>query len=118
MGASIQFGFPKAADILMPYRQKRSFAYLQCMARDLNKARDNSTGANGKRTTVTGTSGENNLAGELAADAYNIVAALGFLLLAYWVLFRNLPVKLFTLGLVTTALIALNVVVAVQVKSG
>jgi hypothetical protein len=84
------------------------------MARDLNKARDNSTGTNGNRTDVTGTPGRNSLVGELAADAYNIVAALGFLLLAYWVLFRNLPVELFTLGLVATALITLNVVVAVR----
>jgi hypothetical protein len=85
------------------------------MARDLNKARDNSTGTNGKRTNVTrDPDGSTGLVAELAADAYNIVAALGFLLIAYWVLFRNLPVELFTLGLVTTALIALNVVVAVR----
>jgi uncharacterized protein YqfA (UPF0365 family) len=50
----------------------------------------------------------------LAADAYNIVVALVCLSLAYWVLFRNLPVELFTLGLVATVLIAVNAVVAVR----
>jgi hypothetical protein len=90
------------------------------MARDLNKARDNSVGTNGERTDIPGdsTGRTTGLAGELAADAYNIVAALGFLSVAYWVLFRNLPVELFTLGLVATALIAVNVVVAVRDWSG
>ncbi|NHN60547.1 MULTISPECIES: hypothetical protein [Halorussus] len=54
------------------------------------------------------------LAGELAADAYNIVVALVCLSIAYYALFRNLPAELFTLGLVTSALIAVNVVVAVR----
>ncbi|UPW01616.1 hypothetical protein M0R88_05815 [Halorussus gelatinilyticus] len=68
-----------------------------------------------ERTDVAGdASGDTGLASELAADAYNIVAALGLLLTAYWLVFRNLPVELFTLGLVTTALIAVNVVVAVK----
>ncbi|WP_276299658.1 hypothetical protein [Halorussus lipolyticus] len=85
------------------------------MARDLNKARDNSVGTNGERNSAgDSTGGTTGLAGELAADAYNIVAAIGFLSVAYWVLFRNLPAELFTLGLVATALIAVNVVVAVR----
>jgi len=86
------------------------------MARDLNKARDSSVGTNGEGPDAAGeASGDTTgLVGELAADAYNIVAALGFLLTAYWLVFRNLPVELFTLGLVTTALIAVNVVVAVR----
>ncbi|WP_135853388.1 hypothetical protein [Halorussus salinus] len=72
-------------------------------------------GTTRERTDAAGdASGDTGLAGELAADAYNIVAALGLLLTAYWLIFRNLPVELFTLGLVTTALIAVNVVVAVK----
>ncbi|NEU55300.1 hypothetical protein [Halorussus sp. MSC15.2] len=88
------------------------------MARDLNKARDNSVGTTRERTDVAGetSGGTAGLASELAADAYNIVAALGLLLTAYWLLFRNLPVELFTLGLVTTALIAANVVVALRYR--
>ncbi|UPV75577.1 hypothetical protein M0R89_05795 [Halorussus limi] len=75
-------------------------------------------GTNGERTDVVGdpSGATGGLAGELAADAYNIVAALGFLLTAYWLVFRNLPVELFTLGLVTTALIAVNVVVALRYR--
>jgi hypothetical protein len=86
------------------------------MARDLNKARDNSVGANGERTDVAGeaSGGTVGLVSELAADAYNIVAALGFLLTAYWLIFRNLPVELFTLGVVTITLIVVNVVVALR----
>lgn len=87
------------------------------MARDLRKTRDSSVGPNGERPDVTGstrTRTTSDLAGELAADAYNIVAALVFLSLAYWVLFRNLPVELFTLGLVATGLVAVNAVVAVR----
>ena len=87
------------------------------MARDLNKARDNSVGQNGNRTNLTGEprgQTPSDLAGELAADAYNIVVALVCLSLAYWVLFRDLPVELFTLGLAATALIAVNAVVAVR----
>lgn len=87
------------------------------MARDLNKARDSSVGTNADRSEVTGeprTQTTTDLAGELAADAYNIVVALACLLAAYWVLFRNLPVELFTLGLVATSLVAVNVVVAVR----
>ena len=86
------------------------------MARDLNKARDNSVGTNAERPEVTGDprNQPSELAGEIAADAYNIVAALVCLSAAYWVVFRNLPVELFTLGLVAMALIAVNVVVAVR----
>ena len=87
------------------------------MARDLNKARDNSVGSNAERPEVAGESPARtttDLAGELAADAYNIVVALVCLSIAYYVLFRNLPAELFTLGLITTALIAVNVVVAVR----
>ncbi|WP_158058376.1 hypothetical protein [Halorussus halophilus] len=54
------------------------------------------------------------LASELASDAYNIVVALAILSLSYWVLFRNLPVEWFTLGLTATVLIALNVLVAAK----
>ncbi|PSP56716.1 hypothetical protein BRC82_01160 [Halobacteriales archaeon QS_1_67_19] len=54
------------------------------------------------------------LAGELASDAYNIVVALSILALSYWLLFRNLPVELFTLGLAATGLIAVNVLVALR----
>jgi len=82
------------------------------MARDLNNRRDTSvdrpdasSDSRGKPTT---------LASELAADAYNIVVALAMLSLSYWVLFRNLPVELFTLGLAATGLIAVNVVVALR----
>ena len=86
------------------------------MARDLNKARDNSVGSNAERPEVAGDSPRTttDLAGELAADAYNIVVALVCLSIAYYVLYRNLPAELFTLGLITTALIAVNVVVAVR----
>ncbi|WP_435177262.1 hypothetical protein [Halorussus sp. AFM4] len=87
------------------------------MARDLNKARDNSVGPNPERPDAAGDAAgrtTSDLAGELAADAYNIVVALVCLSIAYYVLFRNLPAELFTLGLVTTALIAVNVVVAVR----
>jgi len=89
------------------------------MARDLNKERDNSVGTDGDRTDVAGeaSGATTGLIGELAADTYNIVAALGLLLTAYWLVFRNLPVELFTLGLVTTALVAVNVVVAVRHRS-
>jgi hypothetical protein len=83
------------------------------MARDLNKARDTSVNrpdANSDSRGETNT----NLASELAADAYNIVVALAMLSLSYWVLFRNLPVELFTLGLAATGLIAVNVVVALR----
>ncbi|MFC7081978.1 hypothetical protein [Halorussus caseinilyticus] len=87
------------------------------MARDLNKARDSSVGTNGDHPDVTGeprTQTTTDLAGELAADAYNIVVALAILSASYWVLFRNLPVELFTLGLIATCLVAVNVVVAVR----
>jgi len=82
------------------------------MARDLNKARDTSVdrpdaSSDSRRETT-------DLASELAADAYNIVVALAMLSLSYWVLFRNLPVELFTLGLAATGLIAVNVVVALR----
>ena len=87
------------------------------MARDLKKKRDNSVGTPRERTDVAGdASGATSLASELAADAYNIVAALGFLLTAYWLLFRNLPVELFTLGLVTITLIVVNAAVALRYR--
>ena len=82
------------------------------MARDLNKARDTSVDRPDARTDSRGETTD--LAGQLAADAYNIVVALAMLSLSYWVLFRNLPVELFTLGLAATGLIAVNVVVAVR----
>lgn len=83
------------------------------MARDLNKRRDGSVeqadvSDEPRGQTIT------NLAGELATDAYNIVAALGLLLLAYRMLFRNLPTELFTLSLMALGLIAVNVVVTVR----
>lgn len=87
------------------------------MARDLNEARDSSVGTNTRRSDGASTQSNQTatkIAGELAADAYNIVAALGFLTLSYWILFRNLPAELFTLGLVAMALIVVNVVVAVR----
>lgn len=87
------------------------------MARDLNKTRDSSVGPNAERSEATDASRTRthfDLAGELAADAYNIVVALAILSLSYWVLFRNLPVELFTLGLVATSLVAVNAVVAVR----
>ncbi|MFC4450669.1 hypothetical protein [Halorussus aquaticus] len=87
------------------------------MARDLTKAHDSSAGPNVESPDASGDSRRRTaggLAGELASDAYNIVAALGFLSLAYWLLFRNLPVELFTLGLVATVLVAVNAVVAVR----
>jgi hypothetical protein len=82
------------------------------MARDLNKARDTSVDRPDASTDSRGETTD--LASQLAADAYNIVVALAMLSLSYWVLFRNLPVELFTLGLAATGLIAVNVVVAVR----
>ncbi|USZ66687.1 hypothetical protein NGM10_08000 [Halorussus salilacus] len=87
------------------------------MARDLNKARNDSVATNGDRTEVTGeprgrSPGE--LAGELATDTYNIVVALAILSLSYWLLFRGLPVELFTLGLAAVVLAAVNGLVAVR----
>ncbi|WP_166035464.1 hypothetical protein [Halorussus pelagicus] len=75
-------------------------------------------GTTGERTGVAGdaSDGTTSLASELAAEPYNIVAALGLLLTAYWLLFRNLPVELFTLGLVTLALTVANVVVALRYR--
>ena len=84
------------------------------MARDLNN-KNGTAAANGEQE-VPGEPrprAHAGLAGELAADAYNIVVALVFLALSYWLLFRNLPVEWFTLGLVASALIAVNVLVAV-----
>lgn len=86
------------------------------MARDLNKERDRSVGPDGERT-ITGDPRSRtvmDLAGELATDTYNIVVALTFLSLSYWVMFRDLPVELFTLGLVAMGLVAVNVVVALR----
>lgn len=90
------------------------------MARDLNEERDRSVGTNSDRPETSRDLDSRTtmeIAGELAADAYSIVAALGFLTLSYWVLFRNLPVELFTIGLIAMVLIAVNVIVAVRKQS-
>ena len=83
------------------------------MARDLNQS-GGSAAPSPDTTDVTGeprTQSPDDLATDLAADAYNIVVALVFLSLSYWALFRSLPVEWFTLGLAAVVLIALNVVV-------
>lgn len=90
------------------------------MARDLNETRDKTVASNGERTDVSGERPGRttiDLASELAGDAYNIVVALAILSLSYWLVFRNLPVELFTLGLATLGLIAVNVVVALRHRS-
>jgi hypothetical protein len=91
------------------------------MARDLNRNRDSSARTDGEATDATVGPRETtsaDLASELAADAYNIVAALACLSAAYWVAFRSLPAELFTLGLVATGLVAVNVAVAVRRWNG
>ncbi|WP_115865300.1 hypothetical protein [Halorussus litoreus] len=90
------------------------------MARDLRKARDSSVGTDGDPADTGGDSrGPTtvDLASELAADAYNIVVALAILTASYWLAFRDLPVELFTLGLVTLGLVALNVAVALRYRA-
>ena len=87
------------------------------MARDLNKARNDSVATNNEHVEVTGKPrgrSSADLVGELASDAYNIVVALTILSLSYWVLFRHLPVEWFTLGLAATVLIVLNAAVALK----
>lgn len=91
------------------------------MARNLNKERDTSTTAENERPEVPGeprTQTALDLASELAADAYNIVVALAILSLSYWVVFRSLPVELFTLGLITMGLIAVNIIIALRDRDG
>lgn len=87
------------------------------MARDLNKARNDSVATNTERMEVTGeprARSYTDLVEELASDAYNIVVALTILSLSYWVMFRHLPVEWFTLGLAAMVLIALNAAVALK----
>lgn len=86
------------------------------MARDLSQ-NGGSTARHPDTTDVTGeprSQSPGDLASDIASDAYNIVVALLILSLSYWVLFRNLPVEWFTLGLAAMVLIAVNVLVAAK----
>ena len=84
------------------------------MARDLNNKNGTVAANSEQQVNDPGPRRSTTLAGELAADAYNIVVALAILSLSYWLVFRSLPVELFTLGLAATLLIAINVIVAVR----